>query len=80
MIRRLPDLIYARRRLAGALLAVCLLAGLPPRVQADMALSQVSPKLSLAASLRVRGEFWTGLGGRRATIPTPTQQPLPSSG
>lgn len=63
MIRRLPDLIYARRRLAGALLAVCLLAGLPPRVQADMALSQVSPKLSLAASLRVRGEFWDWFGG-----------------
>ncbi len=63
MIRRLPDLIAAGRRLAGALLAVCLLAGPPPRAEADMALSQISPKLSLAASLRVRGEFWDWFGG-----------------
>ncbi len=45
------------------LLAVCFLVCLPARIQANTARSQISSKLSLAASLRVRGEFWDWFEG-----------------
>ena len=49
--------------LAFCLPALCLFAFLPSGLRADMALPQISSKLSLSANLRVRGEFWDWFEG-----------------
>ena len=65
----LPHVTHVRDRLTlkrqswALLLVFCLLAFLPSRLHADTLLPQISSKLSLAASLRVRGEFWDWFEG-----------------
>jgi len=49
----------AARAAAPWLLASAgLMASSPPATWAEIALTQLSPKLSVSGSLRVRGEFW----------------------
>ena len=45
------------------LLAFCLLTFLPSPLHAEMPLPQISPNLSVSASLRSRVEFWDWFGG-----------------
>jgi hypothetical protein len=52
MMRRF--FIYAQSLLVSTL--VCI--GIPTSVHSEVVLSQISPKLSVSASLRLRGEFW----------------------
>ncbi len=69
LIRPYLWLSHVRRRFSltrwsrTLLLVFCLLAFLPSGLQADMALPQISSKLSLSANLRVRGEFWDWFEG-----------------
>ncbi len=45
------------------LLALCLLTVCPTPLRAEVPVSQISPKLSVFASLRARGEFWDWFEG-----------------
>lgn len=58
--REQPTCKKQRRAL---LLALCLLTFLAFPLHAEMPLSQISPKLSLSANLRARGEFWDWFEG-----------------
>ena len=69
LIRLQLWLPHARHRLSltrtlGLVSCLLAFAACPsPRLHADMALPQISSKLSLSASLRVRGEFWDWFEG-----------------
>ncbi len=52
-----------KRHTRALLLTFCLLTFVPQTLHAEMPLPQISPKLSLSASLRVRGEFWDWFEG-----------------
>src|SRR2546425_11218568 len=59
MNNRTPLMWRAARAAAPWLLAFAgLMASSPPTTWAEIALTQLSPKLSVSGSLRVRGEFW----------------------
>jgi hypothetical protein len=69
LLRWLPDVTRTAEQptrkwqTLAFLLALCLLTFLPPPLYAEMPLPQISPKLSLSASLRARVEFWDWFGG-----------------